>query len=123
MIECRSMPRRIGVVTAARSDYGHLAPVLAELRATPGVELQLFVAGSHLVPRFGETVRLIEADGWPIAERVDMRLESDAPEAIARSIASPRTCSSSWATASRCSPRRPRRCRSSCPSRTCTAVR
>jgi UDP-hydrolysing UDP-N-acetyl-D-glucosamine 2-epimerase len=80
------MPRRIGVVTAARSDYGHLAPVLAELRATPGVELQLFVAGSHLVPRFGETVRLIEADGWPIAERVDMRLESDAPEAIARSI-------------------------------------
>jgi UDP-hydrolysing UDP-N-acetyl-D-glucosamine 2-epimerase len=80
------MRRRIGVVTAARSDYGHLASVLGEIRAAPDLELLLFVAGSHLAPRFGETVRLVEADGWAIAERVDMGIESDTPEAVARAI-------------------------------------
>ena len=74
------------MVTAARSDYGHLGPVLAEVRAAPDLELRLFVAGSHLARRFGETVRLVEADGWPIAARVDMGLESDASQAIARAI-------------------------------------
>ena len=86
MIESSPMPRRIGVVTVARSDYGHLAPVLVEIQAAPDLELVLFVAGSHLVPRFGETARLVEADGWPIAERVAMGLDADAPEAIGRSI-------------------------------------
>ena len=81
-----AMPRRIGVVTVARSDYGHLGPVLTEIRAAGDLQLLLFVASAHLSPRFGETVRMIEADGWSIAERVEMLLDSDAPSAIAESI-------------------------------------
>lgn len=80
------MPKRVGVVTVSRSDYGHLCPVLSEIRGAPDLELALFVSGSHLAPRFGETVRLIEADGWPVAERVDTLLDSDAPLAIAGSV-------------------------------------
>ena len=80
------MPRSIGVVTVARSDYGHLRPVLAEIQHTPGLALALVVGGAHLSPRYGETVELIEKDGWPIAARVAMVSDRDTPEAIARTL-------------------------------------
>ncbi|MGH7304919.1 MAG: UDP-N-acetylglucosamine 2-epimerase [Candidatus Rokuibacteriota bacterium] len=80
------MRRTIGIVTVARSDWGHLLPLLQQIRAAPDLDLLLFVAGAHLAPRFGRTVTFIEAAGWKIDELVDMALESDAPEAIARSI-------------------------------------
>jgi UDP-hydrolysing UDP-N-acetyl-D-glucosamine 2-epimerase len=78
-----SAPRAIAVVTVARSDYGHLLPVLGALRDTPDVRLLLFVGGAHLVPELGLTVREIEADGWPIAASVDMLEPDDSPEAVA----------------------------------------
>jgi UDP-N-acetylglucosamine 2-epimerase (non-hydrolysing) len=77
------MVRAIGVVTVARSDYGHLLPLLAALRAAPDVELLVYVAGSHLAPRFGRTADHVEADGWPVVARIDMGIEGDAPGAIA----------------------------------------
>jgi UDP-hydrolysing UDP-N-acetyl-D-glucosamine 2-epimerase len=77
------MARRIGVVTVSRSDYGHLVPVLREIQAASDLRLLLFVSGAHLASRFGRTVDLMEADGWPIAERIDMLEPEDSPEAIA----------------------------------------
>jgi UDP-hydrolysing UDP-N-acetyl-D-glucosamine 2-epimerase len=79
------MPRRIGVVTVSRSDYGHLRPLLGALRAAPGLEPLLLVGGTHLSEAFGLTVREIERDGWPIAERVAAPPESDTPVAVAAS--------------------------------------
>ena len=80
-------PRSIGVVSVSRSDYGHLLPVLEEIRAAPALRLLLFVAGTHLAPAFGRTLDAIEADGWPIAERIEMLEPGDSPEAVAVSIA------------------------------------
>jgi len=76
-------PRRIGVVTVSRSDYGHLRPVLEGIRRAGDLELILFVAGMHLEPDFGSTVREIEADGFAIAERIAMLERGDSPEAVA----------------------------------------
>lgn len=76
-------PRRIGVVTVSRSDYGHLRPVLEGIRRAGDLELVLFVAGMHLEPDFGATVREIEADGFAIAERIAMLERGDSPEAVA----------------------------------------
>ena len=78
--------RTIGVVTVARSDYGIYWPILRRLQADTEVQLKLFVSGMHLSPEFGLTVKAIEADGFPIAERVAMLLASDSPEGIAKSI-------------------------------------
>jgi UDP-N-acetylglucosamine 2-epimerase (non-hydrolysing) len=75
--------RTIAVVTVARSDYGHLVPLLESLRDTPGVTLQLYVAGAHLSPRFGHSVDTIVADGWPITDRIQMTAISDAAEDVA----------------------------------------
>ena len=77
------MARTIGVVTVARSDYGHLVPVLEALRGTPGVTLQLFVAGAHLSPRFGSSVKTIDAEGWPITDRIETAGASDAQGDVA----------------------------------------
>lgn len=78
--------RTVGVVTVSRSDYGHLTPLLEALRDAPDLDPALIVAGMHLAPEFGRTVSLIEADGWPIAERVEMLLSSDSPQGLATSI-------------------------------------
>ena len=78
--------RSIGVVTSGRADYGALYPVLHAIQADRSLQLKLFVTGTHVSPLFGETVRLIEADGFPIAARVDIELRSDAPAGIAHSM-------------------------------------
>src|SRR5439155_21675483 len=43
------------------------------------------VSGMHLSDDFGRTVGAIEADGWPIAERIAMLEPGDTPEAVAAS--------------------------------------
>src|SRR4051794_37921952 len=77
--------RRIAVVTGSRADYGLLRGVLTELQKMDDVDLRIIVCGMHLVPRYGETWRTIEADGFPIAAKIDLQLDDDHAETIARS--------------------------------------
>jgi UDP-hydrolysing UDP-N-acetyl-D-glucosamine 2-epimerase len=77
-------PRRIAVVTGSRADYGLLRGVLTQLKAADDVDLSVIACGMHLVPKFGETWRAIEADGFPIAARIDLQLDDDRAETVAR---------------------------------------
>lgn len=77
--------RRIAVVTGSRADYGLLRGILTRLRGRDGVDLQVLACGMHLAPRFGETWRAIEADGFTLSAKVDFELGDDTSEAIARS--------------------------------------
>jgi UDP-N-acetylglucosamine 2-epimerase (non-hydrolysing) len=79
--------RQIAVVTGSRADYGIYTPILRALRNEPSVAVFLLVTGAHLSKEFGLTVHAIEADGFEIAERIDMAVGPDTPEAIARSTA------------------------------------
>jgi UDP-hydrolysing UDP-N-acetyl-D-glucosamine 2-epimerase len=54
------------------------------LHADPGVDLQLVVCGMHLMPRFGSTWKEIEADGIPIAARVELPLQDDSAASAAK---------------------------------------
>ena len=78
--------RVIGVVTVGRSDYGIYRSLLQAIAAEPELELRLYVTGMHLSPEFGSTVTMIEADGYPISERIETLLASDSPEAIGKSM-------------------------------------
>lgn len=78
--------RTIGVVTVARSDWGIYLPVLRRIEAEPGLQLRVVAGGMHLAPAFGLTVKEIEADGFEVADRVEMLLSSDSPEGIAKSM-------------------------------------
>lgn len=78
--------RTIAVVTVGRSDYGIYLPVLGRIRERPGLKLHLIAAGMHLSPDFGHTIDIIKADGFEIGNEVEFSLQSDLPEAIARSM-------------------------------------
>lgn len=80
------MNRRIGVATTSRADYSSLVPLLGLIQSDPDLELLLFVSGTHLDTRSGLTVRQIEADGFPIVDRIPMVIASDTQEAIGKSI-------------------------------------
>ncbi len=76
--------RRIAVVTGSRADYGLLRGVLTRLQNMDELDLSVIACGMHLLPKFGETWRLIEADGFPIAAKVDLQLSDDRTETVAR---------------------------------------
>jgi UDP-hydrolysing UDP-N-acetyl-D-glucosamine 2-epimerase len=78
--------QRICVVTGSRAEYGLLYWVLHDLKADPGVQLQLVATGSHLSAEHGMTVRQIEADGFIVDRRVEMLLASDSPGGVAKSV-------------------------------------
>lgn len=78
--------RKICVVTGSRAEYGLLYWVIHDLNNAADVEIQLVVTGQHLAPEFGRTVSRIEADGFPIAERVEMLLSSDTAQGVTQSM-------------------------------------
>jgi GDP/UDP-N,N'-diacetylbacillosamine 2-epimerase (hydrolysing) len=63
-----------------------LKPLIREIAKDSSLKLQLAVSGMHLCAEFGLTYREIEKDGYRIDEKVDMRLDSDSPAGIARSM-------------------------------------
>jgi UDP-hydrolysing UDP-N-acetyl-D-glucosamine 2-epimerase len=80
------MKRTIAVVTSSRADYSHLYWPLHDLEQHPDVDLKLIVLGAHLSPQFGETVREIENDGFPIAARLECLLSSDTDVGMAKTL-------------------------------------
>lgn len=64
-----------------------MSGILSRILAHPDLDLKLFVTGMHLSPEFGLTVREIEQDGFPIAERIECLLSSDSEAAVSASIA------------------------------------
>ncbi len=78
--------RRIGIVTAARSDYGIYLPVLNAIDAAPDLDLLIYATGMHLAPEFGLTITEIETDGFRVHERIDTLLSSDTPASISKAM-------------------------------------
>lgn len=80
------MRRTIAAVTTSRADYSHLYWPLKLLSEREDIDLRIIVMASHLSPEFGRTVCEIEADGLPIAARLECLLSSDTDVGMAKSI-------------------------------------
>ena len=78
--------RTIGVVTCARSDFGHYLPLLQKLESHSAFRLKIFATGMHLSHRFGYTINSIHEHGFQIAERVRMNFDEYSPEAMVKSM-------------------------------------
>jgi UDP-hydrolysing UDP-N-acetyl-D-glucosamine 2-epimerase len=76
--------RRVCVVVTARPSYSRIKTALQAIQAHPDLELQLVVAASALLDRYGTAVRTIEEDGFEIAARVYMVLEGENLAAMAK---------------------------------------
>jgi len=76
--------RKILVVITARPSYSRIKTALKAIDEHPALELQLVVAASALLDRYGNAVRVIEKDGFKITERVFMVLEGESPTSMAK---------------------------------------
>lgn len=69
--------RKVCVVITARPSYSRIKSALTAIRQHPELELQLVVAASALLDRYGQASQVIEQDGFDIAARVYMVLEGE----------------------------------------------
>ena len=77
--------RKICAVITARPSYSRVKTVLQAIQEHPELELQLVVAGSALLERYGNAIDFIEKDGFTINEKVFMVLEGENKTAMAKS--------------------------------------
>ncbi|RZJ70864.1 UDP-N-acetylglucosamine 2-epimerase [Flavobacterium sp.] len=76
--------RKIAVVITARPSYSRVKTVLSAILEHPQLELQLIVAASALLDRYGSAVNYIKKDGFEIAARVFNVLEGENLTAAAK---------------------------------------
>ena len=78
------MKRKICVVITARPSYSRVKSVLKAIKAHPDLKLQLVIAASALLNRYGSAVDFIKADGFDIDARVFSVLEGENTTAAAK---------------------------------------
>lgn len=71
------MKRKVCVLVTARPSYSRIKTALKAIQEHPDLELQLVVAGSALLDRYGKVVKLIERDGFEIARKVYIIMEGE----------------------------------------------
>lgn len=76
--------RKICVVITARPSYSRVKTVLDAVKNHPDLQLQLVVAASALLDRYGSAVHYIEKDGFEINARVFNVLEGENLTAAAK---------------------------------------
>src|SRR3954462_14113426 len=76
--------RTVCVVVTARPSYSRIKTALQAIARHPQLELQLVVAASALLDRYGNAIEQIEADGFKIDAHVYMVLEGENPTSMAK---------------------------------------
>ncbi len=76
--------RKICVVVTARPSYARVKTALQAIKDHPNLELQLVLAGSALLDRYGNAAKVIENDGFEVVEKIYNILEGETPTAMAK---------------------------------------
>lgn len=76
--------RKVCVVVTARPSYSRIKTALEALRDRSDVQLQLVVAASALLDRYGSAVEVIESDGFTPDHLVYTVLEGESPVSMAK---------------------------------------
>lgn len=78
------MPRKICVTITARPSYSRIKTAMQAIQKHPDLELQVVLAGSALLSRYGDMCAILQQDGIPIHEKVLMLIEGESPTAMAK---------------------------------------
>ena len=73
------MTRKIAVVVTARPSYARVKTVLQAIQSHPDLELQLIVAASALLERYGNAAEVMRSDGFEPMMEVHMVVEGETP--------------------------------------------
>ena len=77
--------KKICVVVGSRANYSSIKSAMQAIEAHPQLELQVVLAASAILDRYGSVSRLIEADGFKVHARVHMLIEGETPTTMAKS--------------------------------------
>jgi len=77
--------RKICVVVGSRANYSSIKSAMQAIQAHLDLELQVVVAASALLDRYGSVVELVERDGFRPVARVYMLVEGETPTTMAKS--------------------------------------
>lgn len=80
-------PRRIVYLSGTRADFGLMESTLQRIAATPGLQLQVAVTGTHLSAQHGYTVADIRASGLAIAAEIPVDVLTRTGASMALAIA------------------------------------
>ncbi len=78
--------RKVCVVLVDRANYGRLKPVMRAIAERPSLELQVLAAGTMVLERFDQPVRVVRQDGFRVDGEVFIELEGSTPTTMAKSV-------------------------------------
>lgn len=79
--------KRIAYITGSRAEYGIVKRLLKKLNEDPELDFSLVVTAMHLDAQYGNTVTVIEQDGFEIAARIPLTLNAENNQTIIHSMA------------------------------------
>lgn len=79
--------KTVGFVTGSRADYGIMRRFLKLLDEDDGIELKILVTGALLSDTYGKQVDLIYEDGFSVAARIEIPLDSSSDRMILHAMA------------------------------------
>lgn len=86
MADVKGSKRKVCVVLVDRANYGRLKPVMLAIRERRELELQVVCAGTMVLERFDQPVKVVEADGFRVDGRIYTELEGSVPATMAKSV-------------------------------------
>lgn len=78
--------RKVCVISGTRADYGLLFWTMKGLQESKEFELQTIVTCMHLDPKFGETWKEFEKDGFPVSKKVELGKIEDSKESVVNQV-------------------------------------
>jgi GDP/UDP-N,N'-diacetylbacillosamine 2-epimerase (hydrolysing) len=81
-----SKRRKVCVILVDRANYGRLKPVMRAIQERPTLELQVLAAGTMVLERFDQPVRLVRQDGFRVDGEVYVEVEGSIPTTMAKSV-------------------------------------
>jgi UDP-hydrolysing UDP-N-acetyl-D-glucosamine 2-epimerase len=78
--------RKVCVVLVDRANYGRLKPVMQAIADHPALQLQVLAAGTMVLERFDQPVKIVRADGFPVDGEIYIELEGSTPATMAKSV-------------------------------------
>ena len=77
---------RVAFCTGTRAEYGLLKPLIEQFMSDTNVDTGLIVTGMHLCKEYGNTIEVIQSDGMPIWDTIDILLSSNTQCSIVKSM-------------------------------------
>jgi UDP-hydrolysing UDP-N-acetyl-D-glucosamine 2-epimerase len=78
--------KKVCIVLVDRANYGRLKPIMEAVRDSPRLEIQVLAAGTMVLERFDQPVRIVRNDGFHVDGEVYIELEGSTPATMAKSV-------------------------------------